>query len=421
MRVLLVAVILLLAGCVSETPDVSDPGGTQEPTRPVENTPFNGTLGGFGETSHFEMPGGGQGIWIHKNILYWTNGADLWIADVTDPNNITMLGNITQIGARDVDVIEWQNSTYAVLAGSSHGMHLINVTDPRAPELISSTDMPSAGVHNLAVVPGTPYIYSSGASGVPGATGAAPDRDGKIDVLDITDPFNPIVTTFLIPPMVGNVVVESDGCHDISVRSDLGLAFCAGGGGRYFGSGGETFIWDISGDPRDPVWLSAIDDPRIKYHHQAFANTAGDVLILDDEYVGPLVAGGANNCFDANLPMVEDEDQIPLAAAWLYDISDPSDPSLLAYVQNPTGWDGDGVPPNPAEGNCGSHFGDLIQGQEAFVMGWYEGGTIMVDFTDPADPVVLDVQPATQSHWDSRYWQGVVYHAGSDLVVTPLI
>ncbi len=420
MRLLVPALLLLasLAGCVSEDVPDDDPIA---PSQPIVNEPYNGTLSGFGEASIFEMPGGGQGIWVHENILYWTNGADLWIADVTDPAHPVMLGNVTEVGARDVDIIEWQGRTYAALAGSGRGMHLVDVTDPAMPEFVTTVDMPSAGVHNLAVVPGTPYIYSSGASGVPGATGAAPDRDGKIDVLDITDPQNPVVSTFLIPPVVGETVVESDGCHDISVRSDLGLAFCAGGGGRYFGSGGETFIWDISEDPRDPVWLSAIDDPRIKYHHQAFANTAGDVLILDDEYVGPLVAGGANNCFDANVPMVDDEDQIPLAAAWLYDISDPSAPELLAFVQNPSGWDGDGVPPNPAEGNCGSHFGDLIQGQEAFVMGWYEGGTLMVDFSNPADPVVVDVQPADQSHWDSRYWKGHIYHAGADLVVTPLI
>ncbi len=425
MRAMMVIGLLsltVLAGCTDEqTPPAA--GQDPAPTGPVGNTPFNGTLTGFGETFGFEMAGGGQGIWIHNDILYWTNGQDLVLADVADPQNIVLLGNITGIGARDVDVLEWQNRTYAALAGSGRGLHLIDVTDPRDPQLVGTTDMPSAGVHNLAALQGTPYIYSSGASGVPGAQGAVGQGSGKIDILDITNPAAPVTHSFVIPAMVGNTIVESDGCHDITVRADLQRGYCAGGGGRYYGAGGESFIWDLT-DPLEPVWLAAIDDPRIKYHHQAFVNDGGDILIINDEYVGPFLPGvpvGANNCFDAGLPLVGSEDQIPTAAAWIYDISDERNPVQLAYIQNDSGWNGDGVPPSPAEGNCGSHFGDLVAGQEAFVMGWYQGGTILVDFSDPGNPDVLDIEPADGSHWDSRYWQGHVYHAGADLVITPLV
>ncbi len=421
MRLIALLLVASLAGCLSGPATEEEPPA---PTTPVDPVISDGHISGFGDTYGFALPGGGQGIWVHGDILYWTNGADLFLVDVSDPLAPVELGNITEIGARDVDIIEWQNVTYAALAGSGRGMHIVDVSDPMNPALVSTTDMPSAGVHNLAVVPGTPFIYSSGASGVPGAQSAVGQGDGKIDVLDITDPFNPSVHTFLIPAIIGTTPIESDGCHDISVRVDLGLAFCAGGGGRYYGSGGETFIWDISDDPTDPAWLAAIDDPRIKYHHQAFANDDGSLLIIDDEYVGPYIGAlpvESNNCYDANVPMIEDEDQIPLAAAWIYDISDRASPQQLSFVQNPSGFDGDGIPANPIEGNCGSHFGDLVAGHEAFVMGWYEGGTMLVDFSDPADPVVLDLEPADGSHWDSRYWNGYVYHAGDDLVITPLI
>lgn len=418
--VLLLLVAGTLAGCLDDTPD-ADPADAGD-----ADALYTGIAGEllappqfsqFGDTVTTQLPGGGQGIWVHEGVLFWTNGQDLWTADVRDPENATVLGNLTEVGARDVDVLEWQGRTYALLAGSGRGVHIVDATDPRDLILVGSAELPSAGVHNLASVPGTPYVYSSGASG---------DLK-RIDVLDITDPYEPAVHSFPIPPLVGTTPVESDGCHDITVRADLKRAYCAGGGGKYFGLGGETFIWDIT-DPLAPVWLAAIDDPRIKYHHQAFVNDDGTRLIINDEYVGPLldrvVPGspgvGANNCIHGDLPGVQSEDQVPVAAAWVYDVSDEANPVQRSYVQNPTGWDGDGAP-NPVEGNCGAHFGDIIAGNDAFVMGWYQSGTVLVDFSDPAVPVVLDVAAAEGSTWDSMYYDGYVFHSSGDLLATRLV
>lgn len=402
MRHLAVLAILILAGCASPSAPAGDPAPW---AGPVVNFPLNGTLSAFGDTWVAEMPGGGQGIWIHNDTLYWTNGGDLWIADISQAGEPVILGNLSEIGARDVDILEWDGRTYAALAGSGRGMHIVDVTDPRDAFLVTTVETINAGVHNVAAVPGTPYVYVSGAAG-----------SRKIDVIDITDPFNPLGHSFLIPETWGTppVPVNSNGCHDITVRPDLGRAFCAGGGSQYMSGGGETFIWDISEDPKDPRWVAMIDDPRLIYHHQAFVNDEGTILIINDEYI-------SQNCYHVELPVVPShmEPQVPFAAAWIYDISDESAPVQLSFVQNPSGWSGDGLP--SADGNCGSHFGDLVLGQEAFVMGWYQGGTMLVDFSAPADPQILDIEPAEGSHWDSRYWRGNVYHAGADLVVTPLV
>ncbi len=366
------------------------------------------TLTGFGETVSIELERGGQGIWVEDDILYSTNGGDLEIVDVTDPQNPVFLSNLTDVGARDVDLLEWEGKLYAMLAGSGKGLHVVDVTDPLMPELVTTVVMPSAGVHNLASVPGTPYVYSSGASG-----------DRKIDVLDITDPMNPAIHTFAIPASFDGVPVNSNGCHDISVRPDLGRAYCAGGGSRYMSGGGETFIWDITeeaGGVTNPTWVAMIDDPRLIYHHQAFVNDAGTILVINDEYI-------AQNCYHAELPgdipIVEDNAQIPFAAAWIYDVSDESNPVQMSFVQNPSGWNGEDLPEQG--GNCGSHFGDLIPGHDAFVMGWYQGGTMMVDFSNPADPVILDIAPALGSTWDAQVYNGHVFHSSSDLLVTQLI
>ncbi len=404
--ILLMLVLVSLAGCLDEAPatDVDDAAPT--PYEPLPNLPFEGNLTRFGSGLVVPLPGSGQGIWIHDDTLYWTNGGDLVLVDVTDPLDAKQLGTVEiDGGARDVDVLRWADRTWAVLAGSGDGVHLVDVTDREAPIFHSTIPLPSAGVHNLAAVPDTPYIYSSGASG----------QTKRIDVLDITDPETPLVHTFPIPAMMGGVPVESDGCHDITVRVDLERAYCAGGGGTYAGLGGESFIWDISedaGGPTAPRWVAMIDDPRIKYHHQALANDDGTILVLDDEHIV------ANNCVREDVgPLPGDLDpQIPTGAAWIYDVSDEANPVLRSIVQNPTTYDDDFVP----NVNCGSHFGDMVLGQEAFIMGWYSGGTLLVGFDDPSEPQILDILPTDESHWDARYWRGHVYHSGTDLVITQL-
>ncbi len=418
MRALAVFLLLAtgtLAGCID-----SD---TMDPIDSVVGTVYTGVSGEllppesfsqFGDTVMQELPGGGQGIWVHQGVLFWTNGGELWTADARDPHNVTILGELTSInGARDVDVLEWQGRTYALLAGSGNGVHVVDATDPSNLILVATAELPSAGVHNLAVIPGTPYAYSSGASG----------DLRRVDVIDISIPSQPVAHSFPIPATINSQPIESDGCHDITVRADLARAYCAGGGSKYYGLGGETFIWDIT-DPLAPEWLAVIDDPRIKYHHQAFVNDAGTVLIINDEYVGPflpMVPAGANNCMAAELPVLGAREQMPIAAAWIYDIRIETSPVQKSYVQNPSGWNGDGVPPSPIEGNCGAHFGDIIAGHDAFVMGWYEGGTVLVDFTDLSQPKVLDIQEPKGSTWDSMYYDGWVFHASDDLLATRLV
>ncbi len=392
-----------LAGCLSS-------GAPQQTDTPVDHAqaiqPFLANLTGFGPSFIHEMDGGGQGIWIHEDILYWTNGGDLVLADVSNATHPVTLGTLPGVGARDVDVLEWNGRTYAVLAGSGRGVHIVDATNPERPSLVTTVPLPSAGVHNLAAVPGTPYIYSSGASG----------QTKRIDVLDISDVDNPTVHTFPIPATIGGVPVESDGCHDITVRVDLERAYCAGGGGTYTGLGGETFIWDISqaaGGPTNPTWVSMMDDARIKYHHQALANADGTILIVDDEHII------ANNCVHQDTPLPGALDpQVPTGAAWVWDISDEANPVLRSFVQNPDTFEEESGDPRV---NCGSHFGDIILGQQAFVMGWYTGGTLMVSFEDPDNPEILDIEPAAGSTWDARYYNGHIFHAGGDLVVTQLV
>lgn len=393
---LVLAASVALAGCIGATDDApgADTAGAENPAADEPADPgLPATITGLEESTTISTKGGGTGLWIDHDddLLFSTNGGGgLVTVDVSDPENPETLDTLTDQYARDVNVMEQDGRRYAVLAASDEGVVIVNATDPANLTKVSTTQVPP-GSHNIVVVPGESIIYNA-------------DGGGKVWGLDASNPADPEVFSFPIPQSMDGQPVTSDGCHDISVRVDLGLAFCAGGGTRYGQGGGETFIWDITKSYKDPEWVSMIDDPRIFYHHQAIANEAGDVLVLNDEFIAP-------NCFRQEAGPVTA--QTPTASAWFWDISDPENPQQLSHVQHP-------LPDEPAQ-NCGSHFGDVIDGRNKLVMGWYQGGTMMVDFSSPEDPTILDIAQPEGSTWDARYHEGHVYTGSGEVQVLDVV
>jgi hypothetical protein len=392
----LLAGLALAAGCIggsddleaAESNDTDDPPEAAEPVLPTE-------IGGLTEIASLETDGGGNGVWIdeERDLLLSTNaGAGLQIVDVADPDNPELLGTLGEVTARDVDLLRVDGTPYAVLADSAEGIHVVDVADPTAPELVATADEYAS--HNLAAVPGTPYVYDSTAQTQAKATG-----EPIVPVLDLSSPADPEWTTVEIPATVNGQPVQSDGCHDVVVRVDLGQAFCAGGGGFYAAGGGETFVWNISEDPTDPEWVGVVDNPSIVYHHQAVASEDGDLLFINDEHLAP-------NCNGVSTPAGDARQTT--AAMWVYDISDPGSPELMDYVQ---------VDDEDANANCGSHFGDLVDGRDLLVWGWYQGGTLLIDVSDPQDATITDRIEPIGSTWDARYHEGHVYASSGDLQV----
>lgn len=394
--ILTALIAVALAGCIEEPgalDDDKDEVTAEAAEQPVE---LPAEITGFDAIGTVATAGGGNGLWIDKEraiLIQSMGGSGVLIADISDPTAPVELATVDDIYARDADLLVWDNRSIAALAGAGSGIHLLDITDPASPELLTSVELP-VGTHNLAVVPGTPYIYNSGAGG--------------IHVADVSNMDAPEVTEIPIPETLNGVAITSDGCHDITVRVDLDRAYCAGGGGKYMQGGGETFIWDISEDPRAPKWLGVIDNPFMVYHHQALASSDGDILMIDDEFIAPNCAhveAAGTNVFDT-----------PTAAVWFYDISDPADPKELSHIQPPT--------PLPPAANCGSHFGDLVGDRDVLAMGFYGAGTILVDFSDPSSPELLDVMPPSNepgSTWDARYHEGHVYTGSNDVQVLRIV
>ncbi len=101
----------------------------------------------------------------------------------------------------------------------------------------------------------------------------------------------------------------------------------------------------------------------------------------------------------------------PTSSIWFFDISDLATPLPLGYFQV----EYDQVTAESADvpAYCSTHLGDVIEGHDLFVLGWYAGGTVMVDFANPAaaQQVAAWHAPAPTSVWEARYHDGHVYAA----------
>jgi hypothetical protein len=184
------------------------------------------------------------------------------------------------------------------------------------------------------------------------------------------------------------------GCHDITVRSDLGLAAgaCSGNG----------ILLNIS-DPVNPVRIDAVTDPNYAFWHSANFSNDGTKVLFTDEWGG----GGQPRC-RATDPMNWGADAIfRLNKGKL---------TLASYYKMPA--------PQTELENCVAHNGSLIPipGRDVEVQSWYQGGVSIVDFTDVEHPFevgyfdrgpVDGVKRAMGGQWSTYWYNGYIY--GSEI------
>ncbi len=282
--------------------------------------------------------------------------------------------------------IDGPRSSAACDAGSaSEGFEGIRVVD------IGSIDNPSprqvafvrtdCGSHTHTLVPdeanGRVLLYVlSYPLGVPTAT-CSPLTHRKISVVEVPLS-NPAAAKVVSTPDVSPAI----GCHDVTVLLPRKLAGAA--------CLTETQLWDIS-DPVHPRVLSHIVNPGISIHHGTTFSFDGSTLAIGDELAGATVAPG---CVGGN-------EHLPIGAIWFYDVSNPSLPLLRGTYR---------IPQSVTSTLCTAHNFNTVPVQterDLLVSAWYNGGTTVVDFTDPTNPQQVGfyiVRSATPSNSWSSYW-----------------
>lgn len=153
-----------------------------------------------------------------------------------------------------------------------------------------------------------------------------------------------------------------DQCHDITLYPEVGLA-----GGACEGYG---ILLDIR-DPANPFRLDAVADSNFAYWHSATFNNDGNVVIFTDEW------GGGTQ------PKCRATDPKEWGANAVFTIDENGKMHFQSYYKLPAA--------QTSTENCVAHNGSMIPvpGRDIMVQGWYQGGIVVVDYTDPKNPVEM--------------------------------
>lgn len=362
-----------------------------------------------------------------SDLAFWGNLAVLGnlspggfrLLDISDPARPTLIGHFVCAGTQS-DVSVWKTLVFVsvdaprsgpeceagpasqaqILAGTAwEGIRIVSIKDPARPVQIAAVRT-DCGSHTHTLVPdlrhrdarGRPdprvllYVLSYPLGGQGVNCNAETHRKISVVAVPLQDPAAAaVISTPDVSPAVG--------CHDVTVLLDrrvlperlLAAAACIT----------ESQIWDIS-DPVNPRILAHIVNPEINIHHSSAFSWDGRTVVIGDELGGAAVAPG---CLT--------DGEAPLGALWFYDVSDPMVPVARGFFQIPQ-----------PEGSllCTAHNFNVVpleSGRNILVSAWYAGGTTVVDFTDPANPVQIGYyipkEGGAAVAWSSYWYNGLIY------------
>ena len=309
------------------------------------------------------------------------------------------------------------------------GVRVFDISDIRHPKQVAAVQTcRGSHTHTLVVDPNDKnnvYIYVSGTSFVrqpeelAGCSDGEPDKNPdtalfRIDVIKVplAAPQNAEIVSHprvFMDARTGEIAGLTNGgshgkgeekakpsnqCHDITVRSDLGLAAgaCSGNG----------ILLDIK-DPVNPKRIDAVNDPNYSYWHSASFNNDGTKVVYTDEWGGGLGARCRPN--DPNV----------WGADAIFSLKDDK-LSFDSYYKLPAA--------QQDTENCVAHNGSLVPvpGRDIEVQAWYQGGVSVMDFTDPKHPqeiAYFDRGPIDPKmlvlggDWSAYWYNGYIY--GSEI------
>ncbi len=317
---------------------------------------------------HVDCPGGGQ-VWVDGNILYIGHmrpPSGTTLVDISDPRHPRVLCTIDvppgwhshKVRARDgLMIINHERFGSDGPAEFGGGLAIYDTTKPETPKLISKWMTSGKGVHR--------YDYDGRYAYI------SPTEDGYVGnfvmILDLIDPAHPVeVGRWWIPGQWtaggeeypwGDYVTPR--CHHpIRMGNRLYVSYWHHG----------LFILDIS-DMTRPKLISHINSSP------SFPHPTHTCLPIPQDLKG------------RRIMVVADEDvaklrPAPPSFAWIYDITDETNPLPISTFQVP-GIDPDGAPQPPMTG--------CHQPSERFTgsiipFAWFAQGLRLVDIADPFAP-----------------------------------
>jgi hypothetical protein len=285
-----------------------------------------------------------------------------------------------------------------VAAGTAwEGMRIVSIANRANPVQIAAVKT-DCGSHTHTLLPDEAnnrvLIYVQSYPLNPQGADCNPAGHRKVSVVEVplSDPTAAKVAgTFDVSPAIG--------CHDSTVlvpRKIVGAACIT-----------ESQLWDIS-DPVNPRVIGRIRNPAINIQHSTTFSWDGKTLVIGDELGGAEFTPGCG----------PGGDHVPLGALWFYDVSDPASPTPVATYR---------IPQTVPSLFCTAHNFNtvpLTNGKSILVSAWYNGGTTVVDFTDPTVPQQLGFyianEPVQAATWSSYWYNDRIYGNNFDVDVNSL-
>jgi hypothetical protein len=288
------------------------------------------------------------------------------------------------------------------------GIRMFDITDPANPRFLTSIAT-ACGSHTHTLVPDKDnqklFLY---VSSYPLGSGITPTVDRvaanerqcllphqKISVVEV--PFSAPTNLSVREVALSADTTDAPGrgfkaCHDIQavLSDDLAIGAC----------GGDVQVWDIAdrGNPTttDEARHTHFRNPQWDFMHNAMATYDGKVFAFVDETGG----GGGAEC---------DGSASDDGFMYLYPAVRPGDPpssEVGRYM----------IPRAQGAQICVSHNGQIIpvtDGRYLASLAYYQGGTSIVDFTDPAAPREVGyIDTSNSDAWSSYWYNGYVFHNG---------
>ena len=334
----------------------------------------------------------------------------LRLVDVTDPLSPRKIGELACPGPQN-DVSVWGSLVFMSVdsprtssdcgAGAAslaqqeagtdwEGIRVISIADPANPTQVAAVRT-SCGSHTNTLVPDESngrvlvYVNSYPTVGVRSRTcnDATHEQLSVVEVPLAAPEQAKVVST----PKV-TATTPGNGCHDVTVLTEQKIAAAA--------CLQETQLWDIS-DQVNPKVISTFKNPEIMFDHSAAFSFDGRTLVVGDEFAG---AAAPHSCATQTQPA-------KFGALWFYDISDRRRPVAKSSYQ---------LERQGPLALCTAHNFNVVplaDGRDVLVSAFYEGGTVVLDFTNPAAPrkvgSYIAKTPDSADTWSAYWYDGLIY------------
>ena len=358
-----------------------------DPANPVSTANITDDEGGFGELDGAHSVTTTQIDGNHYALVAAYNDDGVQIIDITDPANPVSTANITddeggfgELGeARSVTTTQIDGNHYALVAAyNDDGVQIIDITDPANPVSTANITDGEGGFGELS------RAYSVTTTQIDGKHYAlvASDFDDGVQIIDISDPANPVSTANITDGEGGFGVLlgarsvtttQIDGNHYalVAAYNDHGVQ-----------------IIDIT-DPANPVSTANITDGEGGFGELYGAHSVTTTQIDGNHYA--LVASD----FDDGVQII--------------DITDPANPVSTANITD-------------GEGGFGELIGAYsvtttqIGGNHYALVASFLSGVQIIDITNPAYPInpllpfiTLDTAPPARAVYKESESQTMIF------------